>query len=142
MPSKTWTIALLTVGVAALAGCTSTPRDPYQLKVGQCLVKADDSGLVEAVDPIDCSEPHAAEVFASLTAEGNEYPGRDKLQEQAAGCAPKFEEFIGKPYTQSDLKITYFHPTEESWKQGDRQILCIASVPTGTVTSSLKGSSR
>lgn len=140
MAAKNWTIPLAVL--LAVTGCGTSQGDPYQLKVGECLKAADESGLVEEVRKVPCEEPHAAEVFAALVVSGETYPGRDELQKQAEGCAPEFREFIGKAYTQSDLKITYFHPTEESWGQGDRQILCIVSVPNGTVTKSLEGSSR
>lgn len=132
--------AMLLVGVS---GCGRDGTDPFQLKVGQCLPSADTSGLVEKIKTVECAEPHTAEVYDALTVQqANSYPGKPELERQAGACAASFKDFIGKPYDESDLKITYFHPTEESWKQGDRQILCIVAVPTGTVTGSLKNSAR
>lgn len=137
-------VALLAVLVPGVSGCTAGASDPFQLRVGECLPTADTSGLVEEIETVDCAEPHAAEVFHSIAVQesGSDYPGKEELQRQAGGCAAFFKGFVGKPYDESDLEITYFHPTPESWKQGDRQILCIVAVPTGTVTGSLKGSSR
>lgn len=136
-------LALLTVGaMAGLSGCSKDDSDPFKLTVGQCLPKAA-SGLIEKVDTVECAQPHTAEVFASLKVDdAKSYPGDEEMKRQAGGCAAKFEPFIGKPYNESDLEITYFHPTKQSWGQGDRQILCVVSVPTGTVKGSLKGSSR
>lgn len=134
--------AAVIVGAGA-AGCSSSTSDPFQLKVGDCLRSADPSGLVEETKTMPCDEPHAAEVYDSITVtDAKSYPGKPELERQAGGCAASFKDFVGKAYSDSDLKVTYFHPTEESWKQGDRQILCIVSVPTGTVTGSLKGSIR
>ncbi|MFV0459924.1 MAG: septum formation family protein [Actinomycetales bacterium] len=140
-------VAASALAAVVLTGCNGQTSDPYQLSVGQCLLNADTTGLVDEVDSVECSEPHAAEVFASITAQStadspDTYPGKDDLERQAGACAARFADFIGKPYEESDLEITYFHPTEDSWDRGDRQILCIVSVPTGTVTGSLEGSTR
>ncbi len=131
------------LSLSALAGCSKSNSDPFQLKVGDCLPSADTTGLVKKVTTLPCNQAHTAEVYDSITvAKSTNFPGQTELERQAGACAASFKTFIGKPYDQSDLKITYFHPTAESWKQGDRQILCIVSVPTGTMKGTLKGSKR
>ena len=59
-----------------------------------------------------------------------------------AFCADEFETFIGTPADQSELLATYMYPTEDSWKSGDREILCVVYVDGTTTTGTLKGAAR
>jgi hypothetical protein len=91
----------------------------------------------------DQGEPHVGEIYDSVeVAQSEKFPGDAELTRQAGACEKSFEDFIGKPYAESTLKINYFHPTTESWERGDREILCIVENPAGTVVGSLKGTGR
>lgn len=140
MVGRVLAVLLLAVGLTA---CSSDDSDPFQLKVGDCLPKGDRDGLVNKVETIACNEPHVAEIYDAITVDkAAAYPGDAEMTRQAGACEASFEDFIGKPYSESDLRITYFHPTKDSWAHGDREILCIVENPVGTVTGSLKGTAR
>ena len=70
------------------------------------------------------------------------FPGLDAVAAAAQGCAEPFQEFVGRPLTGSALRVTYLHPTEQSWRAGDREILCVVSDPAGPVTGTLEGATR
>lgn len=127
-----------------LAGCTDEASDPFSLKVGDCLSAAAREGVVERGETptVACSEPHVVEVYDAIRLQDGPFPGTEALVLKAADCEKTFEAFVGKPYGESDLQLRYFHPTQESWEHGDREILCAVAVPTGTVTNTLKGSAR
>lgn len=127
-----------------LAGCTDEESDPFSLKVGDCLPEAAREGVVGQGDAetVPCSEPHVVEVYDAINVQDGPFPGAEALVLKAADCEKTFEAFVGKPYGESDLELDYFHPTQESWERGDREILCAVSVPSGTVTNTLKGSAR
>ncbi len=141
MKNRVWVATVLALA-ALLGSCTSDQDDPFQLKVGDCLPEGS-TGVVSKVKTVPCEEPHVGEIYDSVkVAQSEKFPGDAELTRQAGACEKSFEEFIGKPYAESTLKINYFHPTTESWERGDREILCIVENPAGTVVGSLKGTGR
>jgi hypothetical protein len=57
-------------------------------------------------------------------------------------CLVEFESFVGMPYDQSALEVTWLEPTEESWEAGDRELVCMITDPAGQTTGSLEGANR
>jgi hypothetical protein len=164
-PDRIWTrtLAIATVAAASLAlsGCSllgnivgggATPPpstdpssvDVFTLNVGDCLLDDKTSGdQITDVPRIDCSQPHNSEAYASVTMDDGPFPGSTAVDDKAvADCKAKFNTFVGLDYDQSQLNFTYYYPTEASWAQGDREILCLAVDPAGQVTGSLKNARR
>jgi hypothetical protein len=163
---KVWkrTLALLTVGAAsiALAGCSllgnvgndtdtgtdtgtgdGDTTDVFTIKVGDCLNDGGTTGEVSEVPLIDCAEPHDSEAFASIMMDDGDFPGDTAVSDQAiADCTTEFNTFVGLDYQESTLDFAYYYPTEESWANGDREILCLIVDPAGQVTGSLEGAAR
>jgi hypothetical protein len=98
--------------------------------VGDCLRDpttslADGENEIERVRTVSCLEQHAEEVYASVTLIGIEFPGIEVIGVRASiGCIGRFEDFVGVPYAESILELSYLTPTEESWAVGDRVVLC------------------
>ena len=151
-------IAIAIALLAALSGCTATSTTPtpvptgsatvanvFAMKVGDCL--ADDNTLggdatVTHVPIVKCSVSHESEVIASILLKGSnaDYPGADSVNSTAdRPCNAPYETFTGATLKTTTLDYTYYVPTAEGWKQGDRQILCVVYNPAGPVTGSLKG---
>ena len=160
---KTWsrTLAVLTLGAAtfALAGCsllgnvggtdTDTPTgngtdtDVFTIAVGDCLNDGGVEGEVSSVKKIDCSEPHDSEAFASIIMDDGDFPGDTAVADQSvADCTTEFDAFVGLDYQSSQLDFAYFYPTEESWANGDREILCTIVDPAGKITGTLRSAGR
>lgn len=154
--TRTFAIASVAVASLALAGCsllgnvgseetpgTGEDQDVFSIKVGDCLNDGGATGEVSTVPTIECSEPHDSEAFASITMDDGDFPGDQAVQDEAiAECTIEFETFVGVDYDSSELDFAYYFPTEESWANGDREILCLIVDPEGQSTGSLKGANR
>lgn len=159
---KTWsrTLVALALGAASLtlAGCsllgnvgndTQAPSgegdstDVFTLEVGDCLNDAGVEGEVSEVPTVPCSEPHDSEAYASILMADGDFPGDDVVDDQAVSdCTTEFDAFVGLDYQTSALDFAYYFPTEASWEQGDREILCLIYDPAGKVTGSLQGAAE
>ena len=134
------------VVVAVQAGALLTAcgtGSVLDLEVGDCLRSADLSAAPAVDVALDCAEPHDAEIFASTEMPDGPYPGIDALREAADDfCLPRFEEFVGVAYLDSDLEAYPLLPSEDTWNSaGDREILCVLVAPED-VTGTLEGSAR
>ena len=135
-------VSILLVGALIAAGCaasfdvdaavppTPTPEADGDgatgIAPGDCLT---DEGLrVVGVEPVACDRPHIAEVFAvDLQVEpvGAPWPGVEALQRRASDvCNDGFLEAFGVAGQISVLDILFFRPQEETWADGDREVVC------------------
>lgn len=107
-------LAGLALMALALTGCGG--KSVYDLEVGDCIVPPEGSGEeqseVSRVKTVDCAEPHDGEVTAVFDVDLEEYPGDEAI----------FEIVIQQCPARSSTAI---YPTEESWKEGDREAICI-----------------
>jgi hypothetical protein len=154
--SRARNAAVAAVAALALFGCSSDPeRDEetgelaesgdvgvFDLEVGDCLGEEISEGEVESLEAAPCSEPHSEEIFAALTIPDGDYPGQEALDAEVEGCFEEFTEFVGMPYEESVLEINYMAPTEESWGQGDRELLCTVYDPEAETTGTLQNANR
>lgn len=153
---RTKTIGLLLlVFVVFLTACGGAARDDsgaiteegnvdvFTLKVGDCF-STEETDEVSDVGGIPCSEPHDSEVFALINYDADssaEWPGQEAIDAFSdEGCTAEFEGFIGLPYAESKYYISYLQPTEGSWENGDREVVCLVVGEDGEkITGSLKG---
>jgi len=113
------------------------------LAVGDCLNDAELSGIVTSVPVVPCSEPHDSEAYAEFDLADGPYPGQDEINAQGdAGCVAAFATFVGIAFNESELKYNFYLPTETSWPQGDRRILCEVYDPKKQTTGTLEGAAR
>lgn len=124
--------------------------DSFDLDLGDCFndPAASAAGSEEVFEAgelelLDCAEPHAYEVYEMSDIADGAFPGEDAvLAEVQAVCLEGFEEFIGLPYDDSVIEVTYYYPSEQSWTVGDdRTIICAATEGPSTV-GSLQGANR
>src|SRR5918995_638111 len=130
--SRARNAAVAAVAALALFGCSSDPERDEEISEGE----------VESLEAAPCSEPHSKEIFAALTVPDGDYPGQEALDAEVEGCFEEFTEFVGMPYEESVLEINYMAPTEESWGQGDRELLCTVYDPEAETTGTLQNANR
>ena len=152
------TVSTLT-GCSLLSGLSGQPvredgeitengdADVFALRVGDCFDNEDGSssieGEVSSIPVVPCDEPHDNEAYYSFDLEGTEYPGDDAITTAGdEGCYDQYDNFVGINYESSTLYYSFISPTEQSWLQGDREILCLILDDGVKTTGTLKGAGR
>jgi hypothetical protein len=151
----------LTVGALTLSGCSAISdlfpeeaardtdtqeiseageADVFTLAVGDCF-DAQEAEEISSVPALPCTEPHDYEAYHSFDIpEAEVFPGEEAIDTAALdGCVTAFDPFIGMGFEESTLDVTYIGPTEGSWDEGDREIMCVVMGPEKT-EGSLAGS--
>ena len=109
------------------------------LTVRDCLKGMPDSSQpVATVETVACGESHAGEVFAVLNMPDGDLPGEAAIEAYADNCGPAFAGYSPKTITDDSIQLSVLYPTADSWKEGDRALICIASLDPPRA-GSLKG---
>ena len=119
------------------------------LQVGDCIDTAATSGqtTLYRIPVVPCTTAHGGEIYAETTAEDSlakngEAPTQQALWDAAdAFCYPEFTKYVGLQWARSELLYWPIAPSEESWAEGDRRILCVVESDQ-PVTGSLEGADR
>lgn len=115
------------------------------LRIGDCLMDPlnGSQGEADEVDAVPCSQSHDLEVMATVRLrEASTYPGEQEAFFEAADlCLLMFDGYVGRDYESSALDVTIYSPTEQSWKAGDREAVCLVGrVDLAKVTGMLENS--
>lgn len=139
-PSTGVIVATMIVGAVACASSGNV----FSLDVGDCF--DDPEGGSEAIADLPlvaCDEPHDNEVYALVELPDEAFPGDEEILEVAAvDCLDAYEPYVGASYEDSTLFATWLVPTEASWDDGDRQVVCVLFDREGPLTASMQGSGR
>jgi len=124
---------------------TGEATSVFDLAVGDCF-SASGSQLSEVV-VVSCEQPHVYEAFAVVdhpAAADAAYPGDDAINIAAVdACRASFEDYVGVDYESSRWFMTNLTPSEGTWAQGDREIVCTLALEDETeVTDSARGSAE
>lgn len=115
----------------------------FDVELGDCVGDFSDADEVTSVTVVPCADEHGQEVFAITEIADGEFPGDDTFSAQAEkDCVAQFGEFVGVAWDASELDYTWLQPTEESWEQGDRELVCLVFDPAGPVEGSLEDAGR
>lgn len=111
------------------------------IRVGDCLAE-DTTDKVSITIPVTaCTNPHASEAYANFNLPAGAYPGKARIFELSdTGCAKRFEDYVGVPFDDSELEVSYLFPTKDSWDV-NRGVTCLVADGPST-TGSLKGANR
>ncbi len=122
------------------ASAIPAPPAAYAPQVGDCFdVTKAQTDLRKSLVP--CEQLHDDEVYAEFALSGEAYAGDDAVFDAArAGCIDRFAAFVGIPFAQSRLDVTTYHPSEQSWAEGDRRVVCAVWDPSTAVEGTLAGS--
>ncbi len=113
---------------ASAAASTSAGEETsvFDLEVGDCFSAEGESASTVSV--VDCSVTHVYEVFFVFDHEAtgqDPFPGDEEISSYAdERCEPPFEEYVGNDYDTSIYWITSVTPSDETWAEGDREIVC------------------
>lgn len=124
-------------------GAEGETQDVFDVGLGDCISNFNAEEQISELTVIPCEEEHDQEVFAVFEVPDGDFPGADAFQTQVeSDCIGSFESFVGLTYNESVLEIQWLEPTEESWAQGDRELVCTVLDPSGAVSGTLEGANR
>ncbi len=100
--------------------------DAFAVKIGDCFDDATDFGEeVSSLAGVPCADPHDNETYAVFDVSFDSYPNEEVMSGHASdACLEQFEPFVGKDYESSTLEISTMYPTQQSWDQSDREVVC------------------
>jgi len=152
---KNWAVYLAAViGFAIYGASTSADRDSsgaivgegsigaFNMRVGDCFDDISSSvEEVSSVPGVPCSQPHDYETYAIFDVDITSYPEDEGMSDLALeSCMGRFESYVGKDYQSSSLDITSMYPSQQSWRENDREIVCaIYDMNVQKLTGSAKG---
>jgi hypothetical protein len=116
----------------------------FNLEVGTCFDDTDETE-VSSVPVVECSEPHDNEVFAVFDYTATDvFPGGTEMNAAAHDlCVAEFEAYVGLGYLESELNVFPITPTQGSWDDGDREIVCaLYNLDLAKLTGSMQGAAR
>jgi hypothetical protein len=133
------------VGIVLVVGflLSQGQRDLQNLAPGDCFDTADADTITE-IDAGPCNEPHEYEAFHVTTVAGETFPSDAQFEEAfTSQCLPAFESYVGVSYQDSQIFATMITPSEESWGDGDRSVVCILYEDGNPeLTASLRNANR
>ncbi|TVR36596.1 MAG: septum formation family protein [Nitriliruptor sp.] len=144
---STWRQTGMRVAGSAVAvlvlGCSS-PGNVFSVAPGDCFDDPDNAvDEISDVPLVDCEEPHDNEVYAVVELEDGDYPGDEAVLNRAQDtCLDAFEPYVSEPYATSELFATWLVPTEGSWSEGDREVVCVLFDADGPLEGSMQDSGR
>ncbi|MFB7513796.1 DUF4190 domain-containing protein [Streptomyces sp. NPDC056144] len=117
-------------------------KTPFSLRTGQCFDEgARDGGEVTDVEVLDCDQPHEGEVTGGFKLIGYaKWPGEKEIFEQADERC----DTVNLAYARDSwaiperLLVSYYYPTKESWRTGDRTVTCTFATDKKPVTGSVR----
>lgn len=139
-------LLLLPALALVLSACSG---NVLELDVGQCFddvpqLTDPEAGEVDDVPIKDCEEEHDNEVYAVVETrlDDDGYPGNQELQDEAVDvCFEEFEDYVDRDYQTSELDYGAFWPSQGSWENGDREIVCfLYRVDLDKIEGSMQGS--
>lgn len=121
-------IAVILATFSLLAGCTSKS----ELEVGDCIADPGQTTTTRQVTSVSCHANHFGEIIGTYTATDGSYPDVQVLaNESETTCSQAFETVVGIPPAQSVYDLFPLVPSESSWENGDRTVLCVVSGSDG-----------
>lgn len=96
---------------------------PEKLKIGDCIAELKEGSQVTNVRALPCTQPNGGKVFAIFDLTGN-WPGDKAVESQAdRRCTAKYPK--SRKQASGRIEFTSIQPTEQSWKLGDRRVICL-----------------
>jgi len=100
--------------------------DAFNMRVGDCFDSANTAGdEVSDLPGVPCSDPHDFETYAVFDVSLDSYPSDEAMGDLAyESCLQRFDDFVGVDYESSVLEIITMYPTDQSWREDDREVVC------------------
>lgn len=116
--------------------------DAFQVRLGDCFNDPDDyTEELYSLPGVPCSEPHDNEAYAVFDLTMESYSEYEIADTSESACIDRFAAYVGRDYESSVLDVATMYPTQESWSQDDREVVCALYDMSGEkLVGSVKGS--
>lgn len=137
--SALWTLLIGVVIIAAVVTNDGSVR-ATSLAVGDCIESIPgDNARVTMLPKVSCAKPHEGEVYAQLRVTASSFPGQSSLEsDYRERCFSAFAAYAPNAADSEDFESYVLYPTQATWSQGDRDVVCIATTKVKR-TGSIKG---
>lgn len=125
--SALWVVVLV-VGLLVYFLVGNGTVTATEVKEGDCLAEIPSNTRVLTVKTVGCDQAHAGEVFAVLQMPDGDFPGQAAIDAYAEKCSPELAAYSPDAMTDTSVQLYVLYPTDETWKQGDRAVTCIATL--------------
>jgi hypothetical protein len=112
--------------VAAIMSPTHS-TSALSAKVGDCWADVPSGIHVSRVNTTSCDRPHSAEVVGVLTMPDGSFPADSVFRDYKQKCSDALASYSSTAMDDSNVSLSVMPPSEESWKTGDRDMVCIAT---------------
>jgi hypothetical protein len=115
----------------------------FDLEVGQCIELDVTATEVAGVPVVPCDRTHQGEVFLVSDIPSSRFPGDESLSRRTEDLCTgdAFEDYVGASYMRSRFEWYGIIPTEDSWRLGDRDVVClVVRADGGNLRDSVRGS--
>jgi Domain of unknown function (DUF4190)/Septum formation len=135
--SGVWVVVVVFGVILAVVSPNNTVS-ALDAKVGECLADVPTGTRVSSLNTTGCEQPHAAEIVAVLTMPDGPFPAEAVLKDYKDKCRDSLSSYSSTAMQDPNVDLAVMPPSEESWRHGDRAMVCIATFTTKR-TGSIKG---
>ncbi|BBX61371.1 hypothetical protein MSAS_05450 [Mycobacterium saskatchewanense] len=135
--SAVWVAAIAAAVVVAVLSPTDTVS-ARNVKAGDCLADIPTGNRVKFVNTIGCEHPHLGEVVAVLTMPDGQFPDESVFGDYDQRCRDSLASYSSTAVQDPSVDLAVMPPSRDSWRQGDRDIACIATFKSKK-TGSIRG---
>jgi hypothetical protein len=119
---------LIFVGLIVVAAMSPThSTSALSAKVGDCWADVPTGNTVKRVNTTSCDRPHSAEVVGVLTMPDGSFPPDSVFKTYKQKCRDALASYSSTAMDDSNVDLAVMPPSEESWKHGDRDMVCVAT---------------
>jgi hypothetical protein len=135
--SGVW-VAIIAAAIVFAALSPTHTVSARNVKVGDCFADTPTGSRVSWVNTTSCDRPHSAEVAAVLTMPDGPFPDDSVFSDYKQRCRDSLASYSATAMQDPNVDLAVMPPSQDSWKQGDRDMVCIATF-NAKRTGSIKG---
>ncbi|WP_231639413.1 DUF4190 domain-containing protein [Mycobacterium sp. Marseille-P9652] len=135
--SGVW-VAVIAVAVVFAALSPNHTVSVQNIKAGDCFADTPSGDRVAWVNTTSCDRQHSAEVVAVLTMPDGSFPPDSVFDDYRQRCRDALSSYSSTAMQDPNVDLAVMPPSRDSWKHGDRDMVCIATFNEKR-TGSIKG---
>ena len=126
--SALWTLLVVGLVILAVVSSDGSVR-ATAVDTGDCIETIPaDNARVARLPKVACDKPHEGEVYARIAVTGDAFPGQSTLERDFRDrCAAALASYSPKAAIDPDIDSYVLYPTQVTWNNGDRDVVCIAT---------------